>query len=489
MTAHRAATAAALPDPASRFAALFSATSGYDAIDSKNKRKAAPSILRSEDSELQDMERRKLLATGRDLHRNFSVLAWMVRRHLDYVTTFNFQARTGNKELDKKIEALIRDWSKRENFDIAGRHTLQRAIRLAEARRTIDGDVLAARMADGRTQWIEGDRIRAGTGIPETVDPATLVHGIQIDTAGRAIAYAISRRGGSALNSAGTFVFEKMLPARNAYLHAYLDRFDQVRGISPVATALNELRDTYEGLDLARCKMKVDQLFALAFYRNAADDDALPGTAANSDDGSGYEVDFGRGPVLLDLDPGDRAEFLTSANPSNQFQTFITATIQIALKALDLPYSFFAENYTNYSGARQALLQYEQSAATKRADNVALLEWLTDWRLALFVADGQLPGVDPAQIAHGYQWISRGQKWVDPLKEILADVQAIGAGLNTRTRILREQGLDFDDVVAELAHEAETLKAAGLPLNLDQNNAQIAALTSEPADNAEAAAA
>ena len=378
----------------------------------------------------------------------------------------------------------------RENFDVAGRHTLQRAIRLAEARRTIDGDVLAARMADGRTQWIEGDRIRTGTGVPESVDPASLVHGIQVDTAGRAIAYAISRRGGSALNSTGSFVFERMLPARNAYLHAYLDRFDQVRGISPVATALNELRDTYEGLDLARCKMKVDQLFALAFYRNASGDDdggGLPGTAANSDDGSGYEVDFGRGPVLLDLDPGDRAEFLTSANPSNQFQTFITATIQIALKALDLPYSFFAENYTNYSGARQALLQYEQSAATKRADNVALLEWLTDWRLALFAADGELPGVDVAQLAGLYQWIPKGLAWIDPLKEVLADVQAIGAGLNTRTRILREQGLDFDDLVAELAHEADTLRTAGLPLNLDQANAQITALTSEPNDQAAAA--
>jgi hypothetical protein len=42
--------------------------------------------------------------------------------------------------------------------------------------------------------------------------------------------------------------------------------------------------------------------------------------------------------------------------------------IQTALKGLDIPYSFFDEAHTNYSGARQALLQYEQSADVKRHD-------------------------------------------------------------------------------------------------------------------------
>jgi hypothetical protein len=47
------------------------------------------------------------------------------------------------------------------------------------------------------------------------------------------------------------------------------DRFDQLRGISPLAAAINTLRGTYEGFDYALAKAKVAQMFALAFYREA----------------------------------------------------------------------------------------------------------------------------------------------------------------------------------------------------------------------------
>ena len=53
--------------------------------------------------------------------------------------------------------------------------------------------------------------------------------------------------------------------------HGFFDRFDQLRGISPLAPAVNTLRDCYEGYDYALAKMKVAQLFALAFYRQQAD--------------------------------------------------------------------------------------------------------------------------------------------------------------------------------------------------------------------------
>jgi len=101
----------------------------------------------------------------------------------------------------------------------------------------------------------------------------------------------------------------------------YFDRFDQVRGVSPMAAGVNTLRDTYEGFDYALAKMKVSQLFGLAFFREKSDPVDQP--SPSDDDGAGYEVDFGRGPVLLDLDPGDRAEFLESKSPATEFQQFL----------------------------------------------------------------------------------------------------------------------------------------------------------------------
>lgn len=448
---------------------------GYDAIRSDNKRKRANGLLRSEDSELNEFQRRQLLSSARDIQRNFTVAAWMIRRHLDYVTTFSFQAKTDNKALNAKLQSLVADWSKPENFDVAGRHSRQRALRLAEARRTVDGDVLVARISDGRTQWIEGDRIREASDMPATLDRSRLVHGVQVNAAGRAQAYCICRRGNTADRNSSQFFFERLLTSQNAYLHACFDRFDQVRGVSPIASSLNDLRDCYEAFDYARAKMKVSQLFGLVFYREMFDDDEP--RVSSSEDGSGYEVNFGRGPVQLDLDPGDRAEFLESQTPSTEFQNFSNTMILIALKSLDIPYSFFNEAFTNYSGARGALQIYDRACEVKRTENRNLLDWLTSWRTALFIQDGKLPGADPAAI--NWEWHAQGLPWIDPLKEVLANNQAIGGAMNTRTRILREQGLDFEDIVAELQHEAELLKAAGLPLNIDDRNALVAALTED----------
>ena len=100
-------------------------SSTYDAVHAKNKRHAPTGILRWEDNELPPTERRKLLSATRTLHRNFSVAAWMIRKHLDYVSTFSFQARTGNNELDDSLERLVRWWSQPVYFDVTGRFGLQ----------------------------------------------------------------------------------------------------------------------------------------------------------------------------------------------------------------------------------------------------------------------------------------------------------------------------------------------------------------------------
>src|ERR1700730_14462395 len=95
---------------------------GYDAVIANPKRKVPAALLQSEDRELLAESRRKLVASTRDIRRNFAIAAWMIRRHLDYVSTFSFQANTGSDQLDAQLERLIADRSKQENCDVTGRH-------------------------------------------------------------------------------------------------------------------------------------------------------------------------------------------------------------------------------------------------------------------------------------------------------------------------------------------------------------------------------
>ena len=428
----------------------------YDAVTSKGKRKSAPAMLRSEDKELSPAERQKLTSLQRDAQRNFAVAAWMIRRHLDYVTTFSFQAKTGNEALDDRLEYLVNEkWNKAENCDVTARHPLRRIIRLAEARRCVDHDCGLLKLASGHIQAIEGDRIKSPPG--NTKD---IIHGVQVNDAGKPLAYAICRRG----DSANSFHFERMVPAQHLYLHAHFDRFDQVRGVSPLAAGLNTLRDCYEGFDLALAKMKVSQLFGLSIYRDAAESAGFTTVQENEDgEATGYSVDFGKGPILLELDPGDRAEFLESKSPAVEQQQFFQTMIQVALKSLDIPYSFFAENYTNYSGARQAFLQYEQAADIKRADVRDMLDHLTAWRLGLFIQDGELPGVTLDQLR--WEWIPKGLPWLDPLKEISAEIQSIDAGLDNPEDIAQRHGKNFYENIDKIAACRSYAESKGVPLS------------------------
>jgi capsid protein len=265
-------------------------------------------------------------------------------------------------------------------------------------------------------------------------------------------------------------------------LHGYFDRFDQLRGVSPLSSGINSLKDAYEGIDLASAKAKIAQLFGLKITRQESDE--LPtstrleeGEEINEAEAAGtcdsphlpeadcrYPVDFGRGPFMLDLDPGDGADVLESRTPSTEFQSFMIEVLQIALKALDIPYSFFAENYTAWSGQRQAWIQYEHSAKSKRWNLRELLDAITSWKLYTWLAAGLIELPAKMEFRHLlWEWVFCGVPWIDMVKEATANSINIGAALESRTRILHEQQVEFDDVVADLIHEKEVLDAAGLP--------------------------
>lgn len=444
----------------------FGMTTGYDGAQESKRRRRPATRLVSEDDLLPASQRNRLVSSTQDIRRNFTIAGFAIRKHLDYVASFTFQSRNGNEKLDRRVEELIRWYSRPANCDTSGRHSLGRLVRLAEECALLDGDVFAMKMSTGHIQPIEGDRVRTPQGgLPPGMRTDEFVHGVQRDAKGKPRAYIICKRD---TRGGGGFRFERIVKAGHLTQHGYFDRFDQIRGISPLAAAINAFRDLYEGFDYALAKMKVAQLFGLTFYREAAegltpDDDVVGTPDASGKEREPYEVDFGKGPFILDLEEGDKAAFLENKTPSTEFTAFAQIAIAAALKGLDIPYSFYDESFTNYSGSRQALLMYEQSAAEKRKNLGIWLDSITAWRLGLMIADGELEL--PRGMLLGdllWEWIPIGIPWIDPYKEVRADVEALKAKLTSRRRILRRRGQDFDEVLRELAEEDKAMEKAGL---------------------------
>lgn len=440
---------------------------GYDAAEATSKRRPPSGHTHGEDAVLPIAGRSKIQSSARDLARNFALTGWMIRRHADYIVPHSFHSRSGDEGFDREFEAAVAEWSEPENCDFSGRFHLCELTRLAESCATIDGDFGVLKLDSGHVQGIESDRVRN----PERNlrRDGEWFNGVKV-IAGRPLAYGIWGRG----DSGKGFKFEREVQAAALYLHGHFGRVDQYRGVSTLASGLNSIQDVHEGMGYALAKLKVEQLFALAFYRDATDSAGdLDDSAAVDEDGeesdkAGYKVDFGKGPVSLDLEPGDRAEFLHGNSPGSDTQAFMLNVIMVALKSLDIPFSFYDESHTNFFGSRAAWLHYERSCKPKRERVRRFLDHWTRWRTQVALRSGLRIPAALTLVKPWWEWVPAGMPWWDPAKEIKGDVEAIKAGLSTPQRVVRERGGgDFFKNCDDTAQAIAYARGKGLTLDFD----------------------
>lgn len=446
----------------------------YDGAETSKRRKSPAQRIKSPDDGLTVSKRRQLQANTRDLQKNFSVAAWAIRRHLDYVSAVNFEANSGDDVFDRELEDFYAEWSRAGNCDVAGRHNLQRMVRLAEARRTVDGDVFFVLMSSGHVQAIESDRVRNPYNI-ETKEADQWRHGVRTSIGGRLREIAVHKR-----LVDGSYEHERNIVARNVIQLGYYDEFDQRRGVSPMASAVNAFKDLSENFDFALAKAKLSQLFAVAMY--LSDDSPL------KDDDDGGEVGLGNQVRMFDGGPDDKIEVLESKNPSSEFQAFQQLVTESALKSLDIPFSFHSENYSTFYGSRASHLEYIKACKSKREDIAEFLERLFRWRISVALRNRELRL--PRSVALRdvqLEWIPAGVPWWRPLEETKADQLAVEAKFKTRSQICRERlGKSFREVVDRLAEEEEYMRSKGLTVTVtdpSQQQPQQQADPEEPEDD------
>lgn len=420
---------------------------GYAIAKESLSRRPPSMVLLSEDNELGPADRTKAISRARELRHDFALVSWAIRKHVDYVANFTFQSQTDIPELDRQIERIIHEAGKRGNFEVTGRHSLNEFMRINEACRTIDGDVGTVFLADGRVQAIEGDRVRNPPGVASNNPDWT--HGVKTDKCGAPLAYAVHAR-----RRGGNFEFERMVDARNFYLHGYFNRFDQVRGIGLLVSAGNAFQDVGDSFDFALAKAKAMQLFGLKFKRSAdadvmgmSDEDKAKHDEAQKQRRLALR---GKASYLVELMPDEDIDMIQDQQPSNQFQDYTKLMIMVALKSLDMYYSMFDESHTNFFGSRAGIVQYVESCKPKREGNQNYLDHWTRWKLAMAIMQGRLVlpfgwTVDDLW----FEWVPKGLPWWKADEEAKGLLMTVTSGFDSYSGACASLGKDFKDIIIQ----------------------------------------
>jgi len=449
---------------------------GYDSTQSSKNRRSASGVIRPEDKVLDRTGRLRLSSNSMDLHRNAILFAWAIRRHLDYTTIFDFQPLTGDDGLNRDLRDLMERDNRPENCDVGGRHSWQRLRRLAEVRKLLDGDCGMLTLRNRKLQGVESHMIKNPSMLIRN-DQNRWDQGVKLAAGRRAVAYCLTDRDQFGRTN------ERVVPASQfMMLGAFEGRFDQIRGISPIAGALNEFRDVYETKELMAAKVKLDQIFGVAFMRDQSaksladefgiDGDTESETESDDEPTAPPSYDLGQGIKGFDIDKDEKIELIQSSNPSSQTQAFLELSIAIAIKALDLPFNFFSESSTNFFGSKAAWIQYDRSCIQKREDQLELHRRYTIWRMTGWMLPTDFGGTAEVVLPRSmtleeikWKWVPRGMPWWNPNEELTVDLMAAAAGLKTLQQICDERGLGiWTDNLKGLSAEFEVAKSLGFTL-------------------------
>lgn len=459
---------------------------GYNSVDDSLRRRKPQNRTAPEISALDGSKRERGSATARDDRRNMSLLAWMIRRHLDNVSRFTPHIRTGDDTVNAILRKALNWHGRRRQFDALGRHGRDEWFRMFEATKVISGDCGGLKATGLKLQGIEGDRIKQPG--PTSSTPAKVKRedgteaevseeGLTFNPDGTWKEYCICKRSGT---RGETLEYERLVPVNDMVFDAYWpERFDSNRGVSPLLQALSEAADVREVWEWLVLKAKASALFGLAFTRTGSDEmfpsQGDPNTAAPADESTAYSSQVStaiksRGIISLDLDPGDSVAEIESKTPNPQVISFTRELIRSILLALDIPFTFYDSLTASFSARIADRNEYEESCEWKRDKNICVLDDIYgDWVIPAWVT-ADLFGLGTAmskakiaveEVAASLRWVPAGRPWLDRSNEMSGHILALAAGVTSTPRICSSYGDDAYEIARE---QKDYLDKAGIPL-------------------------
>lgn len=306
--------------------------------------------------------------------------------------------------------------------------------------------------------------------------------GIEFDAIGRRVAYHFRRRHPGDSTDQRVAVPETVRVPAEEVLHIYrpIDA-GQIRGLPHVAPAMVRLflLDQYDDAELDR--KKTAAMFA-GFITKTAPEEPMMGEGAADPDGAAIaSLEPGTMQVLL---PGEDVKFSSPADVGGGYEAFQYRTLLAVSASLGLPYHLVTGDVrqANYSSLRAELVEFRRRIGQMQhgviVHQFCRPVWARWMETVVLAGALDLPGFASAPGRfRAAQWIPPRWDWVDPLKDIQAQVLAMEAGITSRRKVVEATGYDVEEVDRENAVDAKRAADLGLRYRTSPGETQGARAT------------
>lgn len=417
-------------------------------------------------------------AKARDLERNSDIAEGLINAYERNVigTGIRPQAKVRkednqeNDELNNQIEELWNEWTRARNCDITAQQSFYEMQSMAIRRLIVDGGMIFIKVYTNSgilpfsLQAKEVDDLDTSINRYGGDRENRVVEGIELDQYGKPVAYYFKQYTVDGFYTGGS---ERIDGKRVIFLWQK-QRPGQIREMSPMARTINRIRDINEYMTAVSVKERVLACLSV-FITKSMPDGLTMGRGNRSSGGQTAAPIKNLAPGLIqELQPGDSVNVVNPSGQASNAREFIGIQQRLAGAGQGLSYEATSRDMSqvNYSSARQGLLE-DQRTYEKYQDFLVehfCREVYTEFIISA-VLSGKLTFSDFWENKQKYfrhEWIKPGWSWIDPLKEVSANVKAIDCGLDTLARVCGERGLDWREVLEQRAREKEYMTELGL---------------------------
>lgn len=410
----------------------------------------------------------KLRDRSRDLTRNNPHAAKALSSWVTNVVGDGIWPRTK----DQRALELFKAWQK--DCESGGQLDWNGVITLCVREMIEGGEVLVRRRNRERTdglavplqvQILESDYLD-DTKTGDTSDGRTAVNGVEFNGIGRRTAYWLyAQHPGNNFISFRQRIASAPVPA-DQVIHLYEHQRTQTRGVPWCTPVLRDLRDLDDWKFAEMLRKKLEACVVGTVLGFDEHEQGVGGPRIT--DANGKTIEKMQPGMFVYAQGGKDVKFnQPSATPG--VADYTRVSLKTIAAGYRMPYELLSGDLSevNYSSIRAGLLEYRRLVYAVQWQIVIprLCQQMWDWFTEMAFAAGLLP-----QPVVAVEWDCPQFEWVDPLKDAMADVLAVRAGIRSLPEVCAARGRSFDDVLKEIIETNKKLDAAEVILDTDPRN-------------------